>query len=288
MKRHVFSLVACVTCTTAGTVGLNVWQNRIAHTLSLASNNTSTSQRISSAKQAASSTNNSALADIQAAIANNSNLDMSVSLTDLATGKSYTYGDNAGFSAASITKLITAVTYLHQIEQGHASLYDDVGGSTAQAQLETMIVDSDNDAWANLEAAVTLQTQQAFAASLGLTSYNAHDNTITSGDTALLLTRLWQGKVLNTIHTQQLLDWMQLANYRDFIVAAVPSDVTVYHKVGILDDRLHEAAIIKRGNHVYVLVIFSKDTSGLYDYSQGSTLFGDITKDSLRLVFGTT
>ncbi|HEY5667985.1 MAG TPA: serine hydrolase [Candidatus Saccharimonadales bacterium] len=284
MGRHAFSLLACIVVTTAGTVGLNIWQNHTARTISYASGRVA-SPAATTTKQTAKPMTSQALADIQTIIANNSNLDMSVSLTDLASGKSYTYGDTASFNAASIIKLITAVTYLHLVEQGQASLYDDMGGVTVQSQLQSMIVDSDNDAWANLEGAVTLQAQQSFAELLGLSSYDASSNAITSSDTALLLAKLWQGKVLNTVHTQQLLSWMEQANYRDFIVTAVPSSVTVYHKVGILDDRLHDAAIIKKGNHAYVLVIFSRDTSGLYDYSQGSAMFGDITKDSLRAVY---
>jgi beta-lactamase class A len=78
---------------------------------------------------------------------------------------------------------------------------------------------------------------------------------------------------------------MAQANYRDYIVAAIPSDVTVYHKVGILDDHLHDAAIIKKGSRSYVLVIFSKDNSGGYDYNRGAQLFGAITGKSLLAFF---
>jgi hypothetical protein len=58
----------------------------------------------------------------------------------------------------------------------------------------------------------------------------------------------------------------------------------VYHKVGYLADRLHDAAIIKRGDRSYVLVIFSK-ASGNYNFTRGASLFGSITESTLKVFF---
>jgi beta-lactamase class A len=80
---------------------------------------------------------------------------------------------------------------------------------------------------------------------------------------------------------------MQQADMRNYIVAAIPSGTDVYHKVGYLADRLHDAAIIKRGDRSYVLVIFSK-SSGAYDYYRGSQVFGEITETSLQAFFNHT
>jgi hypothetical protein len=137
-----------------------------------------------------------------------------------------------------------------------------------------------------MEAIVTLDYQQSYAAEIGLTSYQANGNIMTSDDIASLLTKLARYKLLNNDNTDLVLSYMNQANYRDYIVAAIPSGVEVYHKVGFLADRLHDVAIIKKGDRSYVLAIFSKST-GNYDFSRGSTYFGGITDITLKTFFGT-
>lgn len=261
---------------------MGVWQN------SALNNSASKDTDSSVSRDEAKSTytiNSQALDSIQTILSDNSDLDFSVSVVDLQTGKTYQYGDQSSFTAASVGKLITATAFMHMVEQGSASLNDTVGGTTAQTEIQKMLVESDNQAWHNMEQVVTIQRQQTYAQSLGLSSYNANDNTVSSADIAKLLTRICNGKLLDDDHSQLLLSYMQQANYRGFIVAAVPSSVTVYHKVGLLDDRLHDAAILKKGDRSYVLVIFSKST-GQYDFSRGTTLFGAITQVTLPVFFG--
>jgi beta-lactamase class A len=284
MKKSALFVGTCIILAIVGVFGFGLWQNRNT-TTSYASSSSAAS---SAGSQATYTVNQPSLDGIQSVINANTDLDISVSLTDLQTGKTYSYGDTASYDAASLIKLVTAAAYLHEVEQGDASLGDSIGGTTAQDELQLMIVDSDNDAWANMENAIGLDQQQAYAESIGLTSYQVTDNIISSSDVALLLTKLASGKLLDDNDSQLLLGYMQQANYRDYIVAAIPSGVSVYHKVGILDDRLHDAAIIKKGSRSYVLVIMSKADSGTYDYDQGAQLFGDITKDSLQAFFGIT
>lgn len=222
--------------------------------------------------------------DIQAIMSENSDLDLSVSITDLQTGKSYHYGETASYTAASIGKLVTATSYLYMVEMGQASLDDKVGGVNARSQLTKLIVESDNDAWEALNDVVTHDGLKSYAASIGMTTYTPNDNIMTSDDIALLLTKLASQKLLNTEGTDFLLSLMKDASMRSYIVAAVPDGTDVYHKVGYLEDRLHDASIIKRGDRSYVLVIFSK-SSGSYDFSRGATIFGDITKATLHAFF---
>lgn len=223
-------------------------------------------------------------ADINAILSQNNDLDVSISVTDIQTGKNCHYGENAGYTAASIGKLVTATAYLHQVELGNTSLDSQVGGLTAREQLTLLIEQSDNTAWQVLNDALTKDGLQQYAYAAGLTSYEPESNTVTSNDIALLLDKLAGQKLLDTEHTSFLLGLMQAANMRDYIVAAVPAGTTVYHKVGYLADRLHEAAIIQRGNRSYVLVVFSK-SAGDYDFSRGATVFQAITKATLQAFF---
>lgn len=224
---------------------------------------------------------------IQAILVQNQKLDMSVTIIDLQTHKRYHWGDTASYTAASIGKLITATAFLHNVELGKASLTDKVGQLDAQTQLTKLITKSDNTAWQQLNSAITKEGLESYARSLSLNTYNSVDNTMTSDDIALLLEKLASQRLLSTKHNELLLSLMQQADMRNYIVAAIPAGTDVYHKVGYLADRLHDAAIIKRGDRSYVLAIFSK-SSGAYDFYHGSRVFGEITRASLQAFFNTT
>jgi beta-lactamase class A len=229
--------------------------------------------------------NSQALDNIRATVAGRDDLDLSVALTDLQTGESYHYGDSSSFTAASVGKLITATAFMNAVEKGDASLTDTIGGMAASTAIQKMLVESDNGAWTAMKNRLTLDGQQAYAESIGIRSYDADANTITSSDIALLLAKLASGKLLTSSHTNQLLSYMEQANYRAYIVAAIPDGTSVYHKVGLLEDRLHDAAIIQKDGRSYVLVIFSKSLYGTYDFNDGASLFGSITADSLEAFF---
>jgi beta-lactamase class A len=209
-------------------------------------------------------------------------LDVSVSITDLDTTKAYHYGDDASYEAASTTKLLTAVMFLHQVEIGKAKMSDNIAGQKASVAMQKLIVNSDNDAWDGFIAKLTFASQEKYAHSLGLSSYNRLDNTITSNDIASLLTQLYQNKLLNKTNTDLLLGYMKQASERQYIVANIPAGVTVYHKVGYLDDRAHDAAIITNGKRSYVLTIFTKDPNGGYDETAGEQVFQQVTAATLK------
>lgn len=268
-----------------GIFGAKAWQSMNASDEGSASPQSSRAATVQTASARTYKVNSQSLAAIQGVVDQHPELDLSVSLTDLQTGKAYHYGDSSSFTAASVGKLITTATFINKVEKGTASLSQTVGGYTAKTEIQKMLVDSDNTAWKNMEEAVGLSTQQAYAESIGITSYDATQNTVSSSDIALLLTKLSSGKLFNDDNTGLVLSYMAQANYRGYIVAAIPDGVNVYHKVGLLEDRVHDAAIIKKGDRSYVLVVFSKAKSGAYDFSEAPTLFEKITTDSLQAFF---
>ncbi len=280
MTKFVRVLGVCIIAIAVGLFSVKIWQTASASNMPVAS---AVKKAVS---KPAYTVDNQALDGIQPLIANNSDMDISVSMTDLQTGKTYHYGDTASFTAASVGKLVTAATFLNNVEKGTEELDEPVGGTTAQDEIEKMLVDSDNTAWDNMTSDVTLAAQQTYAESIGMTSYQTNGNTVSSNDIAMMLAKLSEGKLFNNAHTQLVLGYLQQANYRDYIVAAIPDGVTVYHKVGFLEDRLHDAAIIKKGDRSYVLVIFTKSSTDSYDFTRGTALFGDITKISLKAFLG--
>lgn len=213
-------------------------------------------------------------------IAAHPELDIGVGIVDVKTGKLYHYGVSDPFVAASTAKLLTATLFLSKVEHGSDSLSESVGGLSAQTQLQKMIEDSDNNAWNAFNNGILGHSAlQDYANSIGLAGYKADGNTITADDMARLLEKLYTKQLLNAEHTNLLLSYMKSANENDYIPAAVPSGVTVYHKAGWLSDRVHDAAVIDNGKRPYVLVIFSKarGTNATYNTTVGMQLFHDIT-----------
>ena len=219
---------------------------------------------------------------INTIIADNPDVDISVSITDLTNGQTYSYGPGDVFEAASTAKLITATDFLHHVEQGDAAMDDRINSDTASDQLQALIVNSDNDAWNAFNTSLGHDDLASYADLIGIDDYNVTENTLSSGDIALLLTKLYQGKLLNHTDTQLLLGYMAQANEADYIPAAVRSaglsdgDVKVYHKAGLLEDRIHDAAIIDDGSHPYVVVIFTNG-HGTYDLDARAQALRDIT-----------
>ncbi|HSX52901.1 MAG TPA: serine hydrolase [Patescibacteria group bacterium] len=218
---------------------------------------------------------------IQAIIRANPDVDISASIIDINSGTSYQYGINNPFEAASVGKLITATTFLHLVETSQVSLNDQIGDSSAQNLLEQMIVNSDNDAWQALSDDIGLPAMSDFATQVGMSSYNADGNTMTSNDIALLLQKLYKGSLLNHSHTQLLLGYMNHANEADYIPSSIPAGIKVYHKAGLLDDRVHDAAIVDNGLRPYVLVIFTNG-HGTYDLTVRTQILRDITTSTTK------
>lgn len=217
-------------------------------------------------------------ASINAEIAKYKYMDIGVAVIDVKTGDSRSYGVENPFVAASTAKLLTALSYLHDVEGGKASLGDKVGNRTAEEALKAMIIDSDNAAWNDFNNGVMNHAElSAYASSIGLTNYNPDKNTIVPTDIAKLLDQLYQQKLLNKEHTNLLLSYMLQAKEVEYITNTVPSGTKVYHKPGYLADRIHDAAIVDNGKRPYVLVIFSKARGGGYDASVGASLFKQIT-----------
>lgn len=207
-------------------------------------------------------------------------MEISVAITDLKYGDSFTYGEQAAYAAASTTKLLSASTLLHEVEQGNQELDQNINGYTLGELLQLLIEQSNNDAWQAIDSQLSRPVVQSWATSNGLQTFNVQSNIVSAQDITLLLTKLYTEKLLNTEHTQLLLRYMKNANYTELIPAAVPNDINVYHKAGYLEDRIHDAAIIDNGAHPYAISIFTK-SNGLYDSSTEIKAIHEITQASL-------
>jgi beta-lactamase class A len=216
-------------------------------------------------------------ATINSVIAANPGMDIGISTIDIKTGDTKTYGVQEVFVAASTAKLLTAIAYLHDVEQGNHTLTESIRGRTAQSALETLIVDSDNQAWIDLNyVAMSSAELASYAETIGFTNYNHNRNTTTATSLATLLGNLYNRKLLNEQHTSLLLSYMERAKNVEYIPDSVPDGVRVYHKPGYLADRVHDAAIIDDGKRPYVLVIFTKARNSVYNNTAGAAVFNEV------------
>ncbi len=205
----------------------------------------------------------------------------SVSVIELNSGKQVQTGDTYPFIAASTTKLVTAMAYLHDVEQGKATLKQNIGGAPAEKQLQLMINRSDNPAWEKINLYLKYSRLEAYAKEHGLSSFDARKNMITSNDMSKLMAKLYKRELLNEEHTQLLLSWMQNTSEERFIPAAIPASSKIYHKAGYLVDRVHDVAVIDNDSTPFILVIYSKANGPTYDYAKGQKLYKEITSLAL-------
>lgn len=215
-------------------------------------------------------------AAIDAIIDDNSQYQVGVALMATAGGDLHQYGVEEPFEAASTAKILTAAAYYHLVEEGSASLDDPLGAFTSEFQIQAMVQDSNNESWSLLMDAVGLSELSEYAASIDIT-YDPEVNTLSTAHMAHMLAELFEGRLLDQEHTEQLLSYMQDTNYEHLIPAAVPDGVTVFHKYGLLDDELHDAGILSMSAGSFVLVVFTKGAD-LSDVPERTVLIQDITK----------
>jgi beta-lactamase class A len=187
-------------------------------------------------------------------------LDVAVSIIDFETGSQYNAGlTQANFKAASTAKLMTAASYLYEVQAGRASIDQVIDGISAQSLIKQLLEVSDNTAWDSLRNYLG-DRQQAFARLVGIESFVGGDiNTITAADQAKLLAVLYEGNLLNSNLTSIIFEHMAAADAEDLIKAAMPADAVVLHKYGTLWGNLHDVALVNHQGRRFALVIFTND-----------------------------
>jgi len=209
-----------------------------------------------------------------------SDVSTSVSVIDIASGKQYNAGLDMAFRGASTTKVLTAVAYMHRVEQGTATLSTQINGASAQTMLQSMLQQSNNAAWSAFNEYLGKSDLEAYAHSIGLSSFTVSDNTLTTRDDAQLLAKLYSHELISAEHSRLLLSFMQNTDNELLIPAALPAEATVYHKYGYLEGELHDSAIITYQGHTFVVVIFTNNQRTTIDDSSSRTqLIHALTND---------
>lgn len=222
---------------------------------------------------------------INSIISSDNDVDTSVSLVNLDNDQTEHYGDDDTFQAASTAKILTAEYFLHEVEEGKQSLSENVDGFTAQYELKQMIVVSDDTAWINLDNLLGNNNLQNYVdQTFDTDDFDVNTDSLSSADIADAMSDLWKGNILDAEDRSLLLSYLEQANYRQFIVPAIPSSDTIYHKIGLYQDYVNEAAIVTNNNKAFALVIFTNGNS-TYDWPARATMMQDIAKAALKAYF---
>lgn len=223
-----------------------------------------------------------------------------ISYLDLSSKKSFGINENEMFTAASINKLPIIATLYHlenkgkidfdeQITLTENDIQDYGTGSLRYAKLGTTyslktlaqlsLKQSDNTAAHILANKIGVPTIQDTIEGLGLTQTDIGNNLTSPSDMTLLMRLIWDNKITSAAKTKELLGFMKDTDIEDRIPASLPSTAVVYHKTGDAVGNLHDIAIIKDGEDVFILSILTSDIGT--DEKATKEIISKIAKDTL-------
>lgn len=177
------------------------------------------------------------------------------------------YNADVQFTSASTYKIFVAYAMINDVETGRRTWSSAINGTTWDACLSRMIINSDNACPEAYLTSIGYSKFNEIVQGLGVsdkTAFQPYDMRTTAGDLALVLQKLYQGELMSEENKSKLLDLMSRQIYRQGIPTGVGSAGVVYDKVGFMDDLLHDAAIVHSDAGDYVLVIMTNGESWEY------------------------
>ena len=200
--------------------------------------------------------------------------DFGIAALDLATDDYVGVNLRQAFPMASTMKVAVAAMYLTEVDAGRRTLQDPVGGSTAYAQMDRMMVYSDNGATDRLIATLGgpvavnswLQRHQIAGmrvdrtiAQLLAARRNLWEQEDTSTPYAMmaLLRAIDKGPMLTPQSRSVILDMMRrCATGRNRIKGILPAGATVEHKTGTLNGYTGDVGYLTTPQGRRIIVVF--------------------------------
>jgi beta-lactamase class A len=202
--------------------------------------------------------------------------------------------ETAIFPAASLMKLPVIMTVYHQAEKqqfdlsaeyslreadklaGNGSVYLQPAGTTYtyRALAQLAIEQSDNTANYVLSWAVGEEQIRSMINLLGLGQTDYDLSQTSPQDIGRLLLALYQGEILTSAHSQEILGYLSATIFNDQIPAALPAGTKIAHKIGFDEGLLHDAAIIFKEDNNFILVVMSQSA----DTAQAEEVIKKIAK----------
>lgn len=223
--------------------------------------------------------------------------DYSVVVQDYQSGFSLAFSEGEIFVGASVNKVPILAALYYYASKGEVDLdkvitlqpddIQDYGtGSIRYASPGTvysvktlaklMIKQSDNTAaYILANQIIGIDKLTAIVAQWGLIQTDMANNKTSNQDIAKLFRMIYDGKITDTAHTQEMLSFLKDTDYEKRLPAELPKTATVYHKIGTEVGNIHDAGIVTDGTRTYYIGIF---TSGTAEGDETDALFAKVSK----------
>lgn len=208
----------------------------------------------------------------------NPDIDFGIGIYDFKSGTYFGYNDEKVQHAASVSKTLTAAYLLKNVETGKVDLSNRMGTYNIEFNLKQLVNQSNNISWQMIDNLLGIEPQNEFARSIGITSFDLQENTMSPKDAALFFTKLYRNEILSEPYQRKLFSYMQNTETENLITPAIPKDIPLYHKSGLYDGEVHDVAIIDHPTRPFVLAIFT--VNKLYpDYEGRAKLIQKVTQE---------
>jgi len=197
-------------------------------------------------------------------------------VVDLKSGDTYGLNEFEPMQAASLIKLPVMTLLLKQADDGKLNLdstyilknSDKTAGSgslsgspegtimTYRRLLQYMGHESDNTAFTIVRNYFGDETINTFAKDLGMKGTDITENMTTPSDIALLLEKIYDGRVLSTKSKDVLFDSLTKTIYENYLPKGIPEATRVAHKYGSEVHVLNDAGVVFSKNP-YVVVLLT-------------------------------
>lgn len=198
----------------------------------------------------------------------------------LPTGTSIGINGNNEFIIASLVKVPVAMAYFRKqerlgldfsnntvtvkekdLDSSFGDLWKQGAGTqlTMQEALRFMLVFSDNTAANVVATSIPPEDFDSVFAGLDINLQEQDGKTtISAKGYSSILKALYFSAIINEQHSQEILGMLSQTPFNDQLVAGVPKDVTVSHKIGVYGDLYQDCGIVYVPDRPYVLCMISK------------------------------
>ncbi len=200
-------------------------------------------------------------------------------VTPLGGGAELGYQASTGMEAASVIKLPLAIFVEKSAQDGTLKMSDQVqlqdsdfmGGTgtlngSAQSGdkysyhdlLALLVQQSDNTAWQALDRSLGSDKVDAYAAAIGAPDCHQGDDSCNAREAGLMIQKLAAGQLLDSAHTQDLLQLLETTAFNDRINYYL-GGYTVAHKVGMDGSVMNDTGVVYTSRPFVVSMFTSAD-----------------------------
>lgn len=149
-------------------------------------------------------------------------------------------------------------------DYGTGSIRYDKPGSvySVKTLAKLMIKQSDNTAaYILANHIIGFPKLKQIVADWGLIQTDMVKNNTSNQDIAKLFRMIYEGKITDAAHTQEMLSFLKDTDFETRLPAKLPDNAVMYHKIGTEVSIIHDAGIVTDEKRTYYIGVFTKGTT---------------------------